>query len=218
MCQWVDHIDSLLEASVEQRPLGLILRAEGDVFCSGADLSLVKEVVNTPERGMEMQCMMRATFDSLRQSDIVSVASIQGPAVGGGSEVVTVPDFRVMLDPVPTSESKKGLAVFIQFLHAKLGTSPGWGGATRLCEILRRQDALRLLATSERVSPSEALRIGLVDRVVTSEVDEAAMDLLNPFLAMEHVGSVRAVKRIVGCDAINRRGVESTMFGQRWPP
>uniref|UniRef100_A0A131Z2J3 Ethylmalonyl-CoA/methylmalonyl-CoA decarboxylase n=1 Tax=Rhipicephalus appendiculatus TaxID=34631 RepID=A0A131Z2J3_RHIAP len=74
---------------------------------------------------------------------------------GGGAELTTACDFRVM---VPGSE--------IQFVQVRMGLVPGWGGTTRLVRLLGAHEALELLASSRKVGAEEAHEIGLVDYVL----------------------------------------------------
>ena len=212
MNQLVDAIDTLL--GMPQPPLAILLRAEAcsNTFCSGADLDLVRSVVNTPKRGLAMSACMTDAFTKLRASGVLSVAVLNGSAIGGGSELATVADFRVM---APQHH--------IRFLHASIGASPGWGGAHRLVSIVGRRHALRLLGTSPKVGAMEARRMGLVDRVVAGggdALDAAAMDVLSPYLALRFPASVRAAKRMVGAHDYEGQGecraLERQCFGERW--
>ena len=64
------------------------------------------------------------------------------------------------------SDSKEA---YISFVHASKGASPGWGGGSRLVNIIGRQHALQLLATSLKISPKKGLEIGLIDLIASEE-------------------------------------------------
>lgn len=123
-------------------------------FCSGADLSVATSELATPEKGELMCRFMQHYLQRLRVLPALSVASVTGAAVGGGSELATACDFRVM-----------HARAFIQFVHTKMGVSPGWGGGTRLTRLVGRREALKLLATAHPQYPMGALDTGLVDHV-----------------------------------------------------
>jgi ethylmalonyl-CoA/methylmalonyl-CoA decarboxylase len=234
MNQLASITDSILQGSLskENRNLvGIVLHGAGqEAFCAGADLSLVKDIVNTPEIGGMMSSFMTDTLNRIRQSNLVSVCCINGPALGGGAEISTTCDFRIM----PMDEK-----VYIQFVHARIGASPGWGGARRLTNIVGRKHAIRICAGSARVQAGEAVRAGLVDdtvaaygteeAVMTAETPvtsseeyylRAGMALLQPFTAQKFAGSVRAIKQSIAAvedlDTADAKAVEKAMFQDRW--
>ena len=90
------------------------------------------------------------------------MAVVEGGAIGGGAELATACDFRIMHNTAK-----------IHFKHILLGLTPGWGGGARLTRIVGRQVALRMMAGAVPVQAEEARRIGLADVVVaTSDEDE----------------------------------------------
>lgn len=86
---------------------------------------------------------------------LISVALVEGRALGGGAELTTACDFRLM---APGS--------VIQFVHKHMGLVPGWGGAARLVRIVGSQNALKLLGGALKVDPELGLQIGLADGVL----------------------------------------------------
>jgi enoyl-CoA hydratase/carnithine racemase len=172
--------------------VGLVLRGSGDCFCSGADLQFVASVVNTPERGVLMARFMIEALDSLRHSGLISLCALNGSAVGGGSELSTVGDFRIMED-----NDRR----FIQFAHPTLGASPAWGGAARLGSIVGRRQAIKIATTGKKIYPKEALQLGLVDQLVKIEKEEdwiAVIDeFFKPYTDMKYPASVRAIKQTI---------------------
>lgn len=59
--------------------------------------------------------------------------------------------------------------IVIQFVQAKMGVTPGWGGAAQLVELLGKQQALKILTSSQKIFSQEALNIGLADGVISNE-------------------------------------------------
>ncbi|MCB9745938.1 MAG: enoyl-CoA hydratase/isomerase family protein [Alphaproteobacteria bacterium] len=168
-------------------PVALLLRGAGlRAFCAGSDLSLVKANLDRPELAVALARFMHALTERLRALPLITVACIEGAAVGGGAELATACDHRVL--------SRGG---FIRFVHARLGLSPGWAGGARLVGLVGRRRALELLTTAKKVSAARALEWGLVDRLAApGEVEDVARRLLAPALAMPPA-SVRAAKRLV---------------------
>jgi ethylmalonyl-CoA/methylmalonyl-CoA decarboxylase len=132
--------------------VGLVVCGEGGHFCSGADLSHANQLA---EAGAHMNSVMTWALQQLRSLPLVSVAAVQGAAVGGGAELATACDLRVVED-----------SASIQFAHVLRGAAPGWGGAQRLLSIVGRPAAVQLLVGARKLSAADAQRIGLADIVV----------------------------------------------------
>nr|XP_054925258.1 ethylmalonyl-CoA decarboxylase-like [Dermacentor andersoni] len=133
---------------------GLVFYGGDGVFCSGGDLDMMK-ALNTPELGAQMATIMHSALMGLRELPLISVALIQGRALGGGAELTTACDFRII---VPGAE--------IQFVQVRMGLVPGWGGTTRLVRLLGAHEALKLLSSGRKVGAEEALELGLVDHIL----------------------------------------------------
>lgn len=204
------------------RPVSLIMRGFGDYFCSGADLSLAEDTLNSGKKGIEMSYFMTDVLNTIRSFDMVSLCIINGPAIGGGAEITTACDFRLIF-----KSNKYSTLPTICFIHAKVGASPGWGGANRLHAILGRNKSLKLLGGSLIVHPEQALQIGLVDDIFENDSDEcddtemlkAAKLFLHPYLSQRYPNSIKAIKTILhscSADPVNSEKIETAVFGQRW--
>lgn len=164
----------------------LVYTGSGGTFCSGLDFELARSILSTPEAGRAMADFMADILGRLRQLPLISVAAIDGHAVGGGAEFATTADWRVF---APNAR--------MRFVHAKMGTSPGWGGGARLVGLVGRAQALRCLAHGMPLDAAAATAIGLCDGV--ADADEPAADaaerlLLQP--ALEHAASTEALRAI----------------------
>ncbi|XP_071405126.1 ethylmalonyl-CoA decarboxylase [Pithys albifrons albifrons] len=168
---------------------GLIVCGAGNTFCSGSDLNAVKEMSNSQD-GMNMCMFMQNTLTRLTRLPLISVAVVQGKAFGGGAELTTACDFRLM---TPESE--------IRFVHKHMGLVPGWGGAARLVRIMGSGAALQLLSGAARVDAEKALHLGFSEQTLSSSDDisrvlEEARAWLNQYT--EGPASViRAMKKVV---------------------
>uniref|UniRef100_A0A1A8G692 Ethylmalonyl-CoA decarboxylase n=1 Tax=Nothobranchius korthausae TaxID=1143690 RepID=A0A1A8G692_9TELE len=132
----------------------LIVRGAAETFCSGSDLNAVRAISN-PQDGMKMCMFMQNTLTRLLRLPLVSVAVVEGKALGGGAELTTACDFRLM---APGS--------VIQFVHKHMGLVPGWGGAARLVHLVGSQNALKLLGGAVKVDSELGLHMGLADGVL----------------------------------------------------
>ena len=134
-----------------------------------------------------MSALMIDTLTRLRRLPVVTVAAIEGMAIGGGAELTTAMDYRVAHPNVT-----------LRFVHAHMGVSPGWGGATRLTRLVGRQTALQLLGTALPLNMAQALEYGLVDKVVSAEstMEETLVEFLDRYVH-SNPGVLHAAKRVV---------------------
>jgi ethylmalonyl-CoA/methylmalonyl-CoA decarboxylase len=233
--QMINHLIDILDDVLYNSPdtIGLILRGKSPSqhhkhppsFCAGLDFSVAKSVINTPEKGVEMCTMMTDAFTRLKKSPILSLALIHGPALGGGAELSTACDFRAMTT-APSTE--------IGFVHATISASPGWGGATRLLNIVGRNKALHLLCSAQRLTPLQAVEFGLCDHIfelsdleVPSNVDHdhdilshCGHTLLSPYLQMPYPNAVKDLKSLISdlseSPTESQLLIEKNMFLKRW--
>nr|CAG8591080.1 2936_t:CDS:2 [Entrophospora candida] len=147
----------------EKNLVGLILTGSENTFCS--DLSVAKDHIITPENGKKMSLLMQDTLFRFNNLPLISIAAIEGYALGGGAELATACDHRCV------SEKSK-----IRFVQVKMAATSGWGGGNRLINIVGRNNALKLLGKSELLSynnnhqqdQQDIIDIGFVD-VVSKE-------------------------------------------------
>ncbi|XP_015237988.1 PREDICTED: ethylmalonyl-CoA decarboxylase isoform X1 [Cyprinodon variegatus] len=178
---------SQLESWTEGK--GLIVQGAAGTFCSGSDLNAVRAISN-PEDGMKMCMFMQDALTRLLRLPLISVALVEGRALGGGAELTTACDFRLM-----TSGS------VIQFVHKHMGLVPGWGGAARLVRIVGSQNALKLLGGALKVDSELGLDIGLADGALEAvQGADSPRQQAENWLSRYTEGSVpviRAVKKVV---------------------
>ena len=133
---------------------GLILTGAGDkAFVAGADIAELAE--RTPLEMRAWALRGQAAFRRLETCGKVSVAAINGFALGGGLELAMACTVRFAAENAKLGQPE-----------VKLGLIPGYGGTQRLPRLVGRGRALELLALGEPVTAGEALRIGLVNAVV----------------------------------------------------
>lgn len=153
---------------------GLIVHGAKNTFCSGSDLNAVK-ALSTPEDGVALSMFMQNTLTRFMRLPLISVALIQGWAMGGGAELTTACDFRLM-----TLESE------IRFVHKEMGIVPSWGGASRLIEIIGSRQALKVLTGALKLDSKKALNMGMVDEILQSSDEvkslEEAQEWLKQFV------------------------------------
>lgn len=156
-----------LGAALDQVAMGdaraLLVTGSGDrAFCAGAD---IKELMGRSLLAQrEGAAFGQAVFAKLDALPIPSIALINGYAFGGGLELALACTFRLAL-----RTARLGLP------EIKLGLIPGYGGTQRLPRLIGETRALEIIVTGRTVAAEEAERIGLVNRVVDSDLHAAGM-------------------------------------------
>ncbi|HSV67474.1 MAG TPA: enoyl-CoA hydratase-related protein [Mycobacteriales bacterium] len=154
------------------------------VFAAGAD---IKEMVDMTYADMAQRAIaLSSAFDAVARIPKPVVAAVTGYALGGGCELALTADLRVCGD-----NAKLGQPEIL------LGIIPGAGGTQRLPRLVGPAKAKDLIFTGRFVDAAEALRIGLVDRVVApDEVYDAARALAGQY-ATGPALALRAAKAAV---------------------
>ena len=120
-------------------PVALIVVGGGaDGFCAGGDLRDVRAHLMDDGSAEAMSSAMGRATAQLAASPMVIVSAVEGAALGGGAELSQLADWVVM------AESAR-----IGFVHARLGVSPGWGGASLLFRRVGRSAAAAILLRAE---------------------------------------------------------------------
>jgi enoyl-CoA hydratase/carnithine racemase len=137
----------------------------------GSELGSVAAL--TPEESADRIASYQAGFSWLRRPDLISIAAVQGHAIGAGFQLALACDLRVVAEDVSFSMAE-----------VTLGLVPDLTGSKRLVELVGYARALELCATGRRVGAAEADRIGLANLVVPgSELESATGDLVAALLA-----------------------------------
>lgn len=175
---------------------GVVLCAtDPRVFCAGGYLPQVVEAVSDPPKAIQMATAMATVTDALGALPVPSVAAVRGLAIGGGAELLTATDLRVVSPDAA-----------VRFVHGRLGIVPGWGGTARLVRQVGRSAAMRILLEAGRLEADELRALGLADAVDVDPEDAALR-----WLTSVPVAAVRALKRQVGAP-----DQEAVAFAEVW--
>lgn len=178
------------------------------VFCAGADL---KERAGMSQAEAEAFVQrLRAAFTALERLPMPTVAAIEDAALGGGLELALGCDLRVA-----------GEAAVMGLPETTLAILPGAGGTQRLPRLVGRSAAKDLVFTGRRIGATEALSLGLADRVAArGEALQTAQELARLMLANGPV-ALRAAKAAIdgGLDLDRERGLalEGTCYARVLP-
>lgn len=135
----------------------MVLLGEGEVFCAGMDLEMMKR---RGREDFELEIELDDITHFIDDMGIPSVASIKGAAIAGAFELVLPVDFRVI-----SADAKYGLA------EVELGLFPSGGATQRLPRLIGLSKAKELVLTGDYIDPTEAKQCGLVHEVVSSRSD-----------------------------------------------
>ncbi|AMN46999.1 3-hydroxyacyl-CoA dehydrogenase / enoyl-CoA hydratase / 3-hydroxybutyryl-CoA epimerase [Steroidobacter denitrificans] len=136
-------------------PKALILTSAKQGFIAGADIKEFLDI-DTPEQAYALIRAGQRVLDRLAALKCVTVAAINGHALGGGLEMALACRYRVLADEVSAT---------LGFPEVQLGVHPGFGGTVRAVQLTGPIAALDLMLTGRMVRPKQALQLGLVDRL-----------------------------------------------------
>lgn len=173
-------------ADLTDDPRPLVLTGAGRAFCAGGDLHFFLSVLDDPD-------VLRAFFDSVKEMLVQlsehpapTIAAVNGAAVAGGLELVGVCDLAVAADDAALGDG-----------HLGYGLVPGGGNSRLLDAALGRKRASWLLLSGELMPASEALGMGLVNRVVPpGELLATALAMADQVAGRPE--AVRVLKRLIG--------------------
>src|SRR5918992_3548355 len=151
----VDGLHAALDRADQDRHVNVLVvasRIDG-FFAAGAD---IKHMATIDGAGFQAYGdALRGVLDRLAEPERISVAAIDGVALGGGLELAMACTLRV-----GSARARFGLP------EVKLGLIPGAGGTQRLPRLVGRGRALHIILTGRDVGAEEAYAIGLIDRLV----------------------------------------------------
>jgi len=155
----VDVIAELSSAidivSVDDNVKVVVITGKGErSFCAGADIRYVANI--DPIEAERYASSVHTMLNKIENLEKPVIAAINGYALGGGCEIALACDIRI------ASASAK-----IGQTEVKIGIPPGWGGTQRMVRILGPAKAKELIFTGEMITANEALKIGLVNKVVS---------------------------------------------------
>ena len=133
--------------------------------------------------------------NALEELDKVTVAAVDGFAVGGGLEITMACDFVIA-----TRRARWGMP------EVDVGITPGWGGTTRLARLIGRRMTKEVNLLGALHPAGRAVQLGLWNRVVADERLGAEVDALVEVLLSKNQQAVRQLKFIIN------RGVEADLY------
>lgn len=183
---------ALLQANADAEINALILTGAGQAFCSGGDLKAIRERTGIGPRATpdatraNYRRGVHTIIRALAEVEVATIAAINGSAIGLGLDIAVLCDLRI------ASASAKMASSFV-----KVGIIPGDGGAWILTNAIGATRAAELVLTGDTVDAEEALRIGLVTRVVADDALMNEARKLADRVAANPPRTVRLAKRLL---------------------
>ena len=159
--QVLEELDATLDAVDLSTVRCLILTGAGEKsFVAGADIGEMSTL--TKAEGEAFGKKGNDVFRKLETFPIPVIAAVNGFALGGGCEISMSCDIRICSDNAVFGQPEVGL-----------GITPGFGGTQRLARLVGAGMAKQMIYTARNIKAAEAYRIGLVNQVVSAELNEA---------------------------------------------
>jgi len=177
----------------------LVVAGRGRAFCAGNDLAEMATL--SGDEAEALATRQAALLDRFAGLPQVSIAAIDGWALGGGLMLAAAQDLRVASD-----RARFGLP------EVTLGFNPAYGIA-RLLDVVAGGWARELLLTGRTIRASEALHMGLVNRVVAPATLEASVAALAADIARAPRAGLAATKEIVAAIRRGERGRGPEAYG-----
>ena len=174
------ELGDLIERIAMDPPKAVVIQSiKAAGFIAGADL---KEFQAFDRRGTVNDAIRRgqSTYQKLAELPCPTVAAIHGHCLGGGTELALACRYRVASNDPSTR---------IGLPETQLGIFPGWGGSSRLPQLVGAPAAMDMMLTGRNLSASAARNIGLVDKVVAPAV------LLDTAVSLALKGTTRPFKQ-----------------------
>ena len=154
----LEELNGCLKELEQRKDVRVVVLTGGGAksFVAGADIA---EMVNaSPAQGRAMALLADEVFCRLENMPQVTIAAVNGYALGGGCEIAMACDIRLAAENAVFGQPECGLGII-----------PGFGGTQRLARLVGKGRAKELIFTCDWINAQEAWRIGLANKVVAKE-------------------------------------------------
>src|SRR5262249_24165064 len=183
-----DLAEALEEAGSDHSVRVVVITGAGCAFSAGGDVGYMAELIE--RKDSEEFCRLlgsaRRVIGAIRHMTKPVLASINGPAAGAGFDLALACDLRIASTTASFSQS-----------FAKVGLHPDWGGPYFLPRMVTSNKACEMFFLGDTIDAEEALRLGIVNRVVKPDELEAATRELAERLREAPPIALAAVKQAV---------------------
>ncbi|HEV7747449.1 MAG TPA: enoyl-CoA hydratase [Pyrinomonadaceae bacterium] len=183
-----DLAEALEATGAERSAHVVVITGAGRAFCAGGDVAAMSELIERQdsEEFARLLGAARRVVTAIRQMTKPVLASVNGPAFGAGCNLALACDLRIASTTASFSQS-----------FAKVGLHPDWGGTYFLPRLVTPNKACEMFFLGEVMDAAEALRLGVVNKVVAPEELEAETRKLAERLRDAPALSLAAAKQAV---------------------
>ncbi len=155
-----DLLVSLDAIAKDETSRAILITGAGRAFCAGGDVPFMAELQEQRDRDAFQKLLDAGSnvVSRIRSMPQIVIAAINGVAAGAGCNLALACDFRIAADSARFSQA-----------FVKIGLHPDWGGSWSLPRLIGPTRALEILTTGRLVDASEALALGMIDRVTSPE-------------------------------------------------
>lgn len=179
----------------------IILTGQGRSFCVGADMQMFASILDPNRPRSSDRARLRSAkigwrlMDEWERLDQITIAAVNGFAVGGGVSLAMACDFRI---------AASGSRMWIP--EVRLGVPYIWGSVSRLINLVGMAKAKELVMTCDEITAEEALALGLVNQVVPlDQLSHAASALATKILNKPPM-AIRRTKEFFKALSVHRAG------------
>jgi 3-hydroxyacyl-CoA dehydrogenase/enoyl-CoA hydratase/3-hydroxybutyryl-CoA epimerase/enoyl-CoA isomerase len=153
---------------------GVVMTSGKSAFIVGADITEFKTHFDAPKEQLSAWLTsVNNTFNCFEDLNCLTIAAVNGFALGGGFEATLLADYRIA-----------DTTAVIGLPETKLGIMPGWGGTVRLPRLIGYDNALMWITSATNNKVDKALKVGAIDAVVAPEkLRESAIEILEDAIA-----------------------------------
>lgn len=204
--QTISELGTAIDECRDRKDVGaVLLTGAGRAFVAGADIQELTAVDVSAARQLAERG--QRVFGRFAESPKPTLAAVNGFALGGGCELALACHIRIASEHAKFGQPE-----------VKLGTIPGYGGTQRLPRLIGEGRALQMLLTGEIIDATEALRIGLVNRVVPAgDLLSVASEILRQALANGPLAVAKCIEIVregMGMPLDQALGREAAAFGE----
>ena len=182
------HLErALSELSSNPAVHAILLRGSGGNFCAGGDVAEVERLRSEGPEGLRtLFVAFHRACDVIATAEVPVVAAVEGVAMAGGFELMQAADIVLVSDDARIADN-----------HINFGMIPGGGSTQRLPRLVGQQIALGLLLSGDRLSGSDAVRLGLAYRsFAPNDFDQGVHDFATQLSGRDRA-AVTTIKKLV---------------------
>lgn len=195
-------LDNLLDivCSIEETPsiLLVVIGSSSKIFCAGADLS---EIANRSVDDV-LRLKSRRVFSAIRNLQCPTVSIVEGAAVAGGFELALSCDFIIATDEAEFWLPETGIGIL-----------PAAGGIARLVEVVGPSVAKKIILLGDKISASDAYRLGIVTYVIEKENLLDELSRLEKSISSKSRMAIQIAKKLIN-DSVQVKASSAELIGQ----